>query len=57
MVKKQQMQWSPIGAHYLLQARTATLNGDLPANFERWYPGLKISNDRKMKTEELRKVA
>ncbi len=27
MVKKQQMQWSPIGAHYLLQTRTAVLNG------------------------------
>lgn len=43
MVKKQQMQWSPLGAHYLLQARTATLNGDLPGYFERWYPGLKVS--------------
>ena len=47
MVKKQQMQWSHQGAHYLLQARTATLNGDLTGYFERWYPGLKIncSND------------
>jgi len=35
MVKKQQMQWSHIGAHYLLQARTATLNGDLSDHFER----------------------
>ncbi len=35
MVKKQQMQWSPKGAHYLLQARTAALNGDLSDNFER----------------------
>ena len=43
MVKKQQMQWSHKGAHYLLQARTATLNGDLPEYFERWYPGLKIN--------------
>jgi len=42
MVKKQQMQWSHAGAHYLLQARTATLNGDLPKHFERWYPGLSI---------------
>jgi hypothetical protein len=42
MVKKQQMQWSPTGAHYLLQTRTATLNGDLPKYFERWYPGLNI---------------
>ncbi len=35
MVKKQQMQWSQKGAHYLLQARTAALNGDLSDNFER----------------------
>ncbi len=44
MVKKQQMQWSQVGAHYLLQARTAALNGDLPKHFERWYPGLKIND-------------
>ena len=44
MVKKQQMQWSRIGAHYLLQARTATLNGELPDYFERWYPGVKINS-------------
>lgn len=44
MVKKQQMQWSHIGAHYLLQARTATLNGDLPKYFEQWYPGIKFGN-------------
>lgn len=29
MVKKQQMQWSPFGAHRMLQVRTAVLNGDL----------------------------
>ena len=44
MVKKQQMQWSQRGAHYLLQARTATLNGDLGHYFERWYPGVNIGN-------------
>ena len=48
MVKKQQMQWSPQGAHYLLQARTATLNGDLAKHFERWYPGLKINRSETM---------
>lgn len=46
MVKKQQMQWSQRGAHYLLQTRTATLNGDLGHYFERWYPGVSIANDR-----------
>jgi len=48
MVKKQQMQWSQKGAHYLLQARTATLNGDLAKHFERWYPGLKINRSETM---------
>jgi len=43
MVKKQQMQWSPKGAHYLLQARKATLNGDLTKQFDQWYPGLPIN--------------
>ena len=57
MVKKQQMQWSPMGAHYLLQARTAALNGDLPTYFERWYPGLKINNDNGVKPKELKIAA
>jgi hypothetical protein len=39
MVKKQQMRWSPRGAHLLLQVRTQVLNDDLPAVFRRWYPG------------------
>jgi hypothetical protein len=29
MVKKQQMRWTPRGAHLLLQMRTQVLNGDL----------------------------
>ena len=40
MVKKQQMRWSPRGAHLLLQVRTRVLNEDLAADFARWYPGL-----------------
>jgi hypothetical protein len=44
MVKKQQMQWTPEGAHYLLQTRTAVLNGDLAKHFESWYPGIKITD-------------
>ena len=39
MVKKQQMRWSPRGAHLLLQIRTRVLNDDLAADFARWYPG------------------
>ena len=37
-VKKQQMRWTPRGAHLLLQVRTQVLNDELRASFERWYP-------------------
>lgn len=57
MVKKQQMQWSHIGAHYLLQTRTATLNGDLPKYFERWYSGVKFDNSTQPELSEMRKAA
>jgi hypothetical protein len=40
MVKKQQMRWSPRGAHLLLQIRTQVINEDLHSTFRRWYPGL-----------------
>lgn len=43
MAKKQQMQWSQQGAHYLLQTRTTVLNGELEAVFEGWYPELKVA--------------
>ena len=39
MVKKQQMRWSPRGAHLLLQIRAQVLNDDLPDAFRQWYPG------------------
>ena len=38
MVKKQQMRWTPRGAHLLLQVRTRVINNDLAADFRRWYP-------------------
>ena len=38
MVKKQQMRWTPRGAHLLLQVRTRVLNDDLANDFQRWYP-------------------
>ncbi len=44
MVKKQQMQWSQLGAHSLLQTRTAVLNGELRGHFEEWYPELKTGS-------------
>ena len=37
-VKKQQMQWTPRGAHLLLQTRTKVLNNDLEHVFRGWYP-------------------
>jgi hypothetical protein len=46
MVKKQQMRWSPRGAHLLLQVRTRVLNNDLADDFARWYPGLASSVQR-----------
>ena len=45
--KKQQMQWSKEGAHWLLQTRVRTLNGELADIFKRWYP------DLDMKAEEI----
>src|SRR5919204_5851004 len=38
--KKQQMRWSKEGAHWLLQTRVRTLNGELAGIFKRWYPDL-----------------
>ncbi|MGC1734642.1 MAG: ISKra4 family transposase [Pseudonocardiaceae bacterium] len=40
MVKKQQMRWTPRGAHLLLQIRTRVLNDTLTNDYRRWYPGL-----------------
>ena len=37
-VKKQQMRWTPRGAHLLLQARAKVLNDDLEDVFRGWYP-------------------
>ena len=39
MVKKQQMRWTPRGAHLLLQVRRRVLNDELAEDFHRWYPG------------------
>ena len=46
MVKKQQMQWTCIGAHNLLQTRTAVLNDELHEHFKRWFPGFNIKNQK-----------
>jgi len=45
MVKKQQMRWTPRGAHLLLHVRTRVLNDHLADDFHRWYPGLSRTLD------------
>ena len=45
MVKKQQMRWTPRGAHLLLQVRTRVLNDDLIGAFQRWYPAFSNTSD------------
>ncbi len=57
MVKKQQMQWTHQGAHYLLQTRTAVLNGELASHFERWYPGFNIEDNHLKIDEKMKKAA
>ena len=46
MVKKQQMRWTPRGAHLLLQVRTRILNNELGDDFHRWYPGFTHTAER-----------
>jgi hypothetical protein len=43
--KRQQMQWTKRGAHLLLQTRVKTLNEELGAVFERWYPDLHLEEE------------
>ncbi|NET47130.1 ISKra4 family transposase [Okeania sp. SIO2B3] len=43
MVKKQQMRWTPQGAHLLLQIRTQVLNGELKEKFQHWYSGIQLN--------------
>ena len=52
MVKKQQMRWTPKGAHLLLQVRTTVLNDELDGAFRRWYPAFAAPADP-AETEEL----
>jgi len=41
MSKRQQMQWTPRGAHLLLPIRTRVLNQEWEDTFRRWYPGFR----------------
>jgi hypothetical protein len=40
--KRPQMQWTKRGAHLLLQTRVKTLNRELGAAFQRWYPDMQV---------------
>jgi hypothetical protein len=51
MSKSQQMRWAPQSAHDLLQVRVRVLDGQLRADFQRWYPHM-ASN-----TPSIRQVA
>ncbi len=44
--KKQQMQWTPRGAHLLLQIRTRVLHGEWEATFREWCPGFRASSQQ-----------
>ena len=46
MVKKQQMRWSPRGAHLLLQIRTRVLNDTLTDDYRRWYSDFTHTTDQ-----------
>lgn len=37
MEKKQQMRWTPKGAHLLIQVRTKVLNQELKNIIDQWY--------------------
>jgi hypothetical protein len=41
MIKRQQMQWTPAGAHLLLQVRIQVLNEDWVNTFRTWYPNFR----------------
>jgi len=43
--KRQQKQWTNRGVHLLLQTRVKTLNQELAALFQRWYPALQLEEE------------
>jgi hypothetical protein len=45
--KKQPRQWAKSGAHWLLQTRVQTLDGEVGALFKRWYPDLDIAIEKR----------
>ena len=53
MVKKQQMQWTPEGAHLLLQVRTQVINDDWEATVRSWYPGFRPEQAHQTPTQSV----
>jgi hypothetical protein len=47
MVKKQQMRWSPIGAHRMLQVRCRVLDGQLDHDINQWHQSSRERHSRK----------
>jgi len=43
--KKQQMGWTPEGAHLVLQARVKFANGEMGKAFKNWYPNFSANDD------------
>jgi hypothetical protein len=39
------MQWTKRGAHLLLQTQVKTLNQEVGAVFQRWYPDLQLEEE------------
>jgi hypothetical protein len=52
LMKKQQMQWTPAGAHLLLQVRTQVLNNGWKGTFRRWYPRFRPAQEPVTATRE-----
>ena len=50
MVKKQQMRWTQMGAHLLLQVRIKTLNNELKKCFCKWYPKMEQEKETILQT-------
>ena len=45
MEKKQQMRWTPKGAHLLLQLRTKVLNGEWKNTIREWHPRAELVDE------------
>jgi hypothetical protein len=52
MVKKQPVDWSPRGAHLLLQIRTRVLDEEWENTFRRWYPAFRPEGQQAKKAAD-----